>query len=325
MNQRTIINCYKEMQRIRQVEEYIAAIYNNIPRPMHTAVHLYTGQEAVAVGVCSNLKHGDVVFSTHRNHGHYLAMGGNLNKMMAELYGKETGCCRGKGASMHLTDMKNGVAPSSAIVAGNVSIATGFALSEKIKGTDKTSVSFIGDGATEEGSVYESVSFAAIHHLPILYVIENNQYAINTPLSIREPNDDISKKFANIIDVSTCDGNDIEKVFCVSEKCISKVRNDQKPQMIVFDTYRWHGHDGIGDGQTERYRTSEQITQWRERDPLALAEKKYDIKDSLKEGIIKEIEDEIRDAVRFAEDSSFPDKNSLYEDVFVGDSNLCKS
>ena len=153
MDKAKLIECYKKMRRLRFVEEYIASIYNNEPRPMHTAIHLYTGQEAIAVGVCSNLLNNDFIFSTHRNHGHYLAKGGDLKAMMAELYGKSKGCCHGKGASMHLCDMSVGVAPSSAIVAGNVPIATGFAMSQKLKNTNNVSVSFLGDGATEEGAV----------------------------------------------------------------------------------------------------------------------------------------------------------------------------
>ena len=182
------------MKRIRMIEEAIANNYNNDIREMHTPIHLYNGQEAVAVGVCSELRKEDVVFSNHRCHGHYLAKGGDLNKMMAELHNRKTGCCKGHGGSMHLMDKENGVALASAIVAGNVSIATGFAMAEKMKKTTNIAVVFFGDGASEEGSVYESICFAKLMNLPIVFVCENNLYSIATPMEKREPNQDISSK-----------------------------------------------------------------------------------------------------------------------------------
>ena len=204
---------YRSMLRIRMTETAIADNYYNDIREMHTPVHLYDGQEAVAVGVCMQLNMDDVIFSNHRCHGHYLAKGGDLNAMIAELFTKETGCCHGMGGSMHLTDRSAGVAVSSAIVAGNVSIAAGYALAIKQQKKSSLAVVFLGDGASEEGSVYESVCFSKIHKLPILYVCENNGYAISTGWEIREPLSSVSEKFETIVPVRKIDGNNVLEVF----------------------------------------------------------------------------------------------------------------
>lgn len=316
MDRERLLDSYKKMRRIRFVEEYIASIYNDQPRPMHTAIHLYTGEEAIAVGVCNNLKKDDIVFSTHRNHGHYLAKGGNLQTMIAELYGKRMGCCHGKGASMHLCDMGVGVAPSSAIVAGNVSIATGYALSMKLRKSSNIAVSFCGDGATEEGSVYESISFAAVRKLPILFVVENNLYAINTPLDVREPNIDLSKKFENIIETHVGDGNDITVTDEIAKKAVEKIYSGNGPQLVIFDTYRWHGHDGIGDGSNYRFRTSEEIERWKKKDPLIVClnminDSSFSNSITAYESVLSE---EMSEAIAFAEKSDFPSADELYTD-----------
>ncbi len=311
---------YKKMRRIACVEDVIADKYYEKDRKMHTPIHLYNGQEAVAVGVCENLDREDVVFSNHRCHGHYLAKGGNLKKMVAELYSKNTGCCKGKGGSMHLCDMEAGVAPASAIVAGNVSIATGYAMGNKLKGNYNVSCVFFGDGASEEGSVYESICFARLKKLPILFVCENNRYAINTPLEEREPLNTISEKFSNILPVSVLDGNDIEVVTGSAKEAVTEIRNGKGPIFLEYITYRTRAHHNIGDGVNEKIRTQEEWNMWKEKDPVELARKSL-IKHSRKyvrlidlyeEELMKEIEE----AFAFAEESPFPKKEEMWEDIW---------
>lgn len=224
-----VLAMYKSMLKIRMVETAIADNYYNEVREMHTPVHLYDGQEAVAVGVCIQLDKEDVIFSNHRCHGHYLAKGGNLKAMIAELFTKESGCCHGMGGSMHLTDRSAGVAVSSAIVAGNVSVATGYALAMKQQESPNIAVAFLGDGASEEGSVYESICFAQIHKLPILYVCENNLYAISTKLEIREPLPSISAKFKTIMPTKMIDGNNVFEVFEETRHILRQIRCGKGP------------------------------------------------------------------------------------------------
>lgn len=314
-----LLELYESMLRIRCVERAIAERYNVEPRPMHTPVHLYEGQEAVASGVCLCLNDDDVVFSTHRDHGHYIAKGGNVNKMVAELYSKREGCCKGKGGSMHLCDVANGVSVSSAIVAGNVPIATGAALAMKYKKKNSIAVAFMGDGATEEGSVYESICFAKLRHLPILYVIENNRYAINSPLEVRELSESVSEKFRGIIEVEVQDGNDAEVVYNSSERIINKIREDSEPMVIEFMTYRMRGHSNTGDGKS-RFRTQEEIDAWVNRDPIRIMEDRIirilNGNRSKMNSIRNRIESEVSNAFAFAEGSEFPDASELYSDIY---------
>lgn len=320
MRQDIRIDLLTTMLRIRRVEEEIAARYNKPPRPMHTPIHLYEGQEAVASGVCANLLKDDIIFSNHRDHGHYLAKGGDLKKLIAELYCKETGCCRGKGGSMHLCDMENGISVSSAIVAGNIGVATGCALAMKNQGKSSVAVAFMGDGATEEGSVYESLCFAQLYQLPILYVVENNFYAINTPLPVREFSRKVTKKFSGIINADVYDGNDVEVVYSSSQEHLSAIRAGQGPQIVEFLTYRTRAHSNTGDGESH-VRSREEIEEWKKHDPIDLIINRLiheDAANSKKiQTIVSDINNEIMDAFDFAEYSPFPEDKEVFEDVFA--------
>ncbi len=315
LKKETVLGLYRSMLRIRMVETAIADNYYNEVREMHTPIHLYDGQEAVAVGICAQMELNDVVFSNHRCHGHYLAKGGNLCAMIAELFSKEDGCCHGMGGSMHLTDRSAGVAVSSAIVAGNVSIATGYALAMKQKNANFLTVVFLGDGASEEGSVYESICFAQIHKLPILYVCENNLYAISTKFSIREPLSSVSDKFRTILPTKIIDGNNIFEVFSEAEIILNKIRNGCGPFFLECQTYRLRDHHNVGTGIQSGYRTQDEWLEWSERSPLEFAKnfllKKKWITDDEDQQIIADIQKEIDDAFAFARKSAFAHTDNM--------------
>lgn len=314
------IEFYKAMKRIRMVEAAIADNYNNKVREMRTPIHLYDGQEAIAVGVCSNLNKEDFIFSNHRCHGHYLAKGGNLNKMMAELHNKSTGCCKGRGGSMHLMDKENGIALASAIVAGNVSIGTGYALVQKMRQTPNISVVFFGDGASEEGSVYESICFAKLFSIPVIFVCENNLYSIATPYGYREPEEDISSKFKTILPAKKIDGNNVEVVYKEAKILIEKARNGEGPALLECMTYRFRDHHNTGNGVDGRFRTEEEIVKRMQNCPIKqltkiLLEKENVTKEYL-EDINKSIEREIKQAFEYARKSDLPIDDSLYDGMW---------
>lgn len=314
------LKLYQAMKRIRMVEAAIADNYNNEVREMHTPIHLYDGQEAVAVGVCSELNREDTVFSNHRCHGHYLAKGGDLNRMMAELHNRETGCCKGHGGSMHLMDKEHGVALTSAIVAGNVSIGTGYALAEKMKKSSHVSVIFFGDGASEEGSVYESICFAELKKLPVVFVCENNLYSISTPMDRREPNQDISSKFETILPVHKVDGNDVIAVREVAGIAIEAARSGKGPSFLECMTYRFRDHHNVGNGVDGRFRTTEELQDWENNCPIEKLKKEM-----LLEGIVNEkklydieqkIKQEIEEAFLYARSSSCPASSELFDGLW---------
>ncbi len=310
-----LLDLYKDMKRIRMVETAIADNYNNEVREMHTPIHLYDGQEAVAVGICSVLSREDVIFSNHRCHGHYLAKGGDLDKMIAELHNKETGCSKGHGGSMHLIDKENGVALTSAIVSGNVSIGTGYALAEKMKKSNNIAVVFFGDGASEEGSVYESICFAELRKLPVVFVCENNLYSIATPLDRREPNKDISSKFETILPTQKVDGNDVLAVREAAKMAVDAARKGQGPSLLECMTYRLRAHHNIGDGVDGRFRTEQELADWKNDDPIEKLKKKL-LQEKLADekklyDIEQNIEQEIQEAFRYARSSACPEASEL--------------
>lgn len=310
---------YKEMKRIRMVENSIADNYNNKIREMHTPIHLCNGQEAVAVGVCQQLKREDTIFSNHRCHGHYLAKGGDLKKMIAELFTKKTGCCEGKGGSMHLTDRHAGVGPSSAIVAGNVPIATGYAMGLKQQKKDEIVVVFFGDGASEEGAVFESISFAQIHSLPIIYVCENNLYAISTDFEYREPVKQIARKFQTIVETHVINGNDVIEVAEYTKNAIKKIKKEEGPVFIECMTYRYRDHHNVGTG-IDIYRTREEWLAWKQRDPIICLENRLLQNNWISKEEIemcdRKFQKEIDEAFEYAHESPLPTKADLNCDLW---------
>ncbi len=319
MDNSKILDLYRSIRRIRLTEETIADNYYNEVREMHTPIHLCDGEEAIAVGICSNLSSKDMMFSNHRCHGHYLAMGGDLNALIAELHGKITGCCKGKGGSMHLCDLDKGIMLTSAIVAGNVSIATGYALAQKLGQKEGISVVFFGDGASEEGSVYESICFAVKHKIPVLYVCENNRIAISTPFPLREPGENVSCKFSSIIPSTVVDGNDVCEVFDYAKSIIDDIRHGQGPHLIECNTYRLRAHSNIGDGVDNIYRTTEERTIALKNDPCANL-KTVLITEGIKQAVLNNIDSKIRDEIQSAFENArksvLPEPCELYSDVF---------
>lgn len=258
---------YYDMLRIRRVELRIEALYHE--DNMKTPIHLCIGQEAISSGVCAHLRRTDPIFTTYRGHGQYLAKGGDLKRMIAELHCKETGCSRGRGGSMHLIDLAAGHYGSSAIVGGCIPIATGMALAARMKGSNAVTTVFLGDGAVEEGVFYESVNFAVLKRLPILYVLENNQWAVCSPLSSRRRGDVLFHHTpSGELYTAKADGNDVLAVYETTARALETVRASRGPAFIEFETYRLRGHNGAGSDVALGHRTQQEIDEWAARCPV---------------------------------------------------------
>ena len=312
-----LINMYRTMVRIRAFEERVKKEFaaGNIPG----FVHLYSGEEAAAVGACANLRPDDYITSTHRGHGHVIAKGGKTDRMMAELYGKKTGYNKGKGGSMHIADMEIGMLGANGIVGAGVPIAGGAALSAKMRGTDQVAICFLGDGASNTTRFHEGINLASIWNLPVVYVIENNQYAQSTPVHS-------SSKLVNLADRAaaygipgkTVDGNDVLAVYEAVGEAVARARKGEGPTIVECKTYRWHGHY---EGDVQNYRTKEEISKWMKKDPIPRFRRKlvemgvFTEKDADK--IDQEINEQIEKAVKFADESPFPAPEETLEDVYA--------
>jgi len=307
-------NLYSSLLRIRRVEEEIARVYptDKIKSP----VHLSIGQEAVSVGVCTALQPSDTVFGTYRGHALYLAKGGDLRAMIAELYGKVTGCAKGKGGSMHLVDTARGVMGTSAVVATTVPNAVGYAFAQQYSGSDRVVVSFFGDGALEEGVFQESLNFAALKRLPILFVCENNQYAIHSHQSSRQASLDVVKRVRSLgVPASRIEDNDVLEIFDRTVKGLSDIRSGAGPAFLECMTYRWREHVGPSDDFGLGYRSSAEAKVWMETDQIR---RLASLVGAESRAIIEaDIDHEIEQAFCFAESSPFPEPAELYSDVFA--------
>ncbi|MEW5769668.1 MAG: thiamine pyrophosphate-dependent dehydrogenase E1 component subunit alpha [Pseudomonadota bacterium] len=255
------------MLRIRRLEEAIARRYTEWE--MRCPVHLCIGQEAIAVGVCEALRRDDQVFSGHRAHGHYLAKGGAMTPMLAEMYGRATGCCGGIGGSMHLIDRAAGFMGAVPIVAATIPIAVGAAWAAALKGDERVVAVFFGDGAFEEGVVHESIAFAVLHRLPVLFVCENNHYACQTPLGTRRGSAMHAVAAAQGCQVVTGDGNDVDFVAAAAARAAASARVGEGPWFLEFETYRWLEHCGPNDDDGLGYRPAGELAAWQARCPLA--------------------------------------------------------
>lgn len=317
-----LLSLYKAMFRIRICEESLVdAIAQG---KVKTPCHLYSGQEAIAVGVCAALQNADMIFGCHRSHGHYLAKGGDMRRMIAEIYGKKDGCCSGRGGSMHLTAPEKGMMGSVPIVAGTVSLAAGAALASKIRGDDKVTVSFFGDGATGEGVVYESLNFASLNNLPIIFACENNYYSTHMPLGDCRSEDNIFKTSLPFsFTGQRVDGNDVMAVHKAAKKAVEACRKGRGPVFIEFMTYRLRGHVGPDDniqGTHTDIRPKGEIEKWKKKDPIKkferiLLKRGVVSKERLKE-VEEEIESEVFQAHLFATNSPSPDAGELSDNVF---------
>ena len=255
------------MVRIRTVEEKIADKYPE--GEMRCPVHLSIGQEAVAVGVCTALKVSDCVLGNHRSHAHYLAKGGDLYKMLAEIYGRADGCSRGRGGSMYLVDLQVNFLGSVPIVASSIPVATGVAWAEKLKHTGLTTAVFFGEAALEEGVTHEALNFAALNKLPIIYVCENNLYSVYTHLKFRQPPRSISNLVKGYgVTVFTGDGNDVINVYETAKQAVEKIEKGEGPVFIELATYRWREHCGPNFDNNIGYRTEAEFQKWKKTDPI---------------------------------------------------------
>ncbi len=304
---------YRALYRIRRVEEEIARVYpqDKIKSP----VHLSIGQEAISVAVCEALTLDDVVFGTYRGHALYLAKGGDLRQMIAELYGKSTGCAQGKGGSMHLIDTDAGVMGTSAVVGTTIANSVGYAYAMKYRGSDTVVASFFGDGATEEGVFHESLNFAALKRLPVLFVCENNSYAIHTHQLRRQALANIAERARSYgIPSQRIDDGDVLGLYEQVAQVVADLRSGHGgPYLFECKTYRWKEHVGPGEDWHLGYRMPQEAEAWRENDPLARLAARLD--DDCRRQIEGEVDCEIEVAFAFAELSPEPKVESLYTDV----------
>jgi len=312
-----LIQMYRTMLQIRHFEDKVYYLF--LQGIMPGTIHLYQGQEAVAVGVCAALRKDDVTTSTHRPHGHSIAKGVCIRSMMAELFAKTTGCCRGKGGSMHMGDMDVGAIPAIAIVGAGIPIATGAALAFKMTKSDRVAACFSGDGASNEGAFHEGINMAAIWDLPVIFVCENNLYGASTHVSKVMKIKNISERSTSYgIPGFTIDGNDVIEVYAAAHKAARKARAGKGPTLIECRTYRQGGHsrrDGCA------YRPEGEKEEWAQRDPILLM-KQYLIREGIateetSDQLEAEIEQEIDEAIRFAQSSPDPEPKAALEDVYA--------
>jgi acetoin:2,6-dichlorophenolindophenol oxidoreductase subunit alpha len=308
------LSLYRGMLRIRKVQLRIESLYPL--DEMKTPVHLCIGQEAVAVGVCHHLRKDDYISSNHRGHGHYLAKGGDLKRLIAELYCRETGCSKGRGGSMHLVETSVGHMGSSSIVGGGIPIGTGLGLAIQMKREDRVSVVFFGDGAADEGVLYESINFAMLKRLPVIFVYENNQFSVCSRVAARQAGEVIFHKTSpDLMQSAKVDGNSVMDVYEAAGRAIERARAGKGPSFIECVTYRMRGHAGAGSDARLGYRTEEEIAQWEARCPVNSFRRQL-----IEEGTAKEtdlsameiaIDRGIDEAFRFAQQSPLPKGDDL--------------
>jgi len=313
------IRLFREMLRIRKVQLKIESLYPL--DEMKTPVHLCIGQEAMAAGVCAHLTREDFISSNHRGHGHYLAKGGDLNRLIAELYCRETGCSKGRGGSMHLVDRSVGHMGSSSIVGGGIPIGTGLGLSIQMQRENRVSVVFFSDGAADEGVLYESVNFAVLKRLPVVYVYENNQFSVCSPVSARQAGQNIFHTIApHLMFTRKVNGNSVLEVYEAAKLAVDRARGGVGPSFIEGQTYRMRGHAGAGSDLHLGYRNAEELAAWEARCPvtflrhLLLAESR--ISEETLAAMERTIDAEIEEAFRFARESPLPRREDLLRHLY---------
>jgi pyruvate dehydrogenase E1 component alpha subunit len=318
-----LLALYRMMITIRYCEEsLVEPILNN---EIKCPCHLYTGQEAIAAGICASLTKDDYVFGTHRSHGHFLAKGGDLNALISEIYGRETGCSRGRGGSMHLIDPENGFLGAAPIVGGTISLAVGAALAAIIRNENRIAVSFFGDGACGEGVLYESLNFASLRKLPVLFVCENNLYSTHMPINECRLDTNISKIADPFcIPAHRIDGNDVLKVFEIGKSSIESCRAGKGPVFIECLTYRYRGHvgpdDNVQGGHTD-IRPASEIEEWLTKDPISRFEQSLLdcglVSQREMVSIKKQIENQVCEAHKMAKSSPLPLSHDLMKYVYA--------
>jgi len=314
-----LLHMYEQMLKIRVFEEHVNELYTTGKMP--GLAHLYIGEEAIAVGVCEALRRDDYITSTHRGHGHCLAKGADVDRMYAELLGKEPGYCKGKGGSMHIADQERGNLGANAIVAGSTGIATGAALSSKMRGTDQVTVCFFGDGALGQGVLYEVMNMAALWRLPVIYVCENNLYTEYTHFSETTAGEISARPKAFGIYTEEVNGQDVRAVYTTTCRLVERARRGEGPAFVVCNTYRYYGHH-VGDVQRTYYRSKAEEEEWKtSRDPLKLLadwlveQQMADV--AVFEEIERRVRTEVATGVQFALDAPFPDPREVDQDVYA--------
>jgi pyruvate dehydrogenase E1 component alpha subunit len=312
----TLLDLYRTMHTIRLFEQRVAREFRTGQIPGF--VHMYIGEEAVAAGVCANLDDDDYVTSTHRGHGHCIAKGCDLRGMMAEIYGREDGLCKGRGGSMHIADFSRGMLGANAIVGGGIALATGAGLASSVRGSGQVAVAFFGDGAANQGVLHESLNLAAIWKLPVVYVCENNGFAESTPAAYATSVRDVaSRASAYGIPGVVADGADVRNVYAAARTAVERARAGEGPTLLEVKTYRFGGHF---EGDPDRYRDDEDRRTTRERDALASLRDELVATGDASEGDLDalqaELEATIADAVEFARASPFPDPSELDRYVY---------
>lgn len=316
MEKELSINMLETMLKIRMFEENITDLFKAGELPGW--LHVYVGEEAVATGVCLNLTKKDYITSTHRGHGHCIAKGANIKNMMAELYGKKTGCCKGRGGSMHISDASVGILGANGIVGGGIPIATGAALGCQYQKEGRIVVSFFGDGASDEGSFHESLNLASVWKLPVIYVCENNLYAETNPCCKHSNINDIADRARSYnIPGVIVDGMDVLDVYGKIKKVANDVRSGSGPVLVEAKTYRYRGHY---EGDPEVYRTKDEISEWKKRDPILKFEEKI-VKDKILtsseiETIKKAVKNEIEEAIEFGRKSPEPLAQEAMDNIY---------
>lgn len=316
------IHFYKELLRIRRVEEILADEYRT--GSMRTPTHFGIGQEAVAVGVCQALEIEDVVYTHHRCHTHYLAKGGNLLGLVAELFGREAGCSRGRGGSVHLTDRSVGFVGSSPILGHSSALAVGSALAFKMDKSPQVAVGFFGEGACDEGSVWESFNYASIHKLPVVFACENNLYATESPMSVRQAEGtDLCERARSFkVRAERLDGNDVHAVYRAAQAAIEACRAGEGPVFLECMTYRWREHVGpLWDYEANRtYRSKEELEAWMEKCPVKRSGESLVAAGTASAGDMKkwreEVDKEVNDAITQARNSPWPEASTLFDNVY---------
>jgi len=310
------LGVYQVMLAIRRFECRVEQLLKE--NRIYGPAHLYIGQEAVAAGVCANLRSDDYIASTHRGHGHLIAKGGKFHPMMAELFARSTGYCKGKGGSMHIADMTRGMLGANGVVGAGISLATGAALAAKVRGTDQVSVCFFGDGASNQGTFLEAINIAATMSLPVIYVCENNGYGVNTKWSTIANHTDIADRAIGLgLPGKVVDGQDVTAVYEAAADAVERARNAEGPTLLECKTYRYRGHCGVwGDP-----RDPAEIAKWQERDPITMFARAL-----MAEGLATEqqlqdmeqaLEEELDAAVEFAESSPAPGIEEATTDVYA--------
>ena len=318
IDKETLRKLYQTMVRIRMFEQRIMELFQQgrLPGFLHVSI----GQEAVPTGVCAHLRPNDYISSTHRGHGDVIAKGASLDRMMAELYGKKTGYCKGKGGSMHIADLELGILGANGIVGAGIPIATGTALAFKMRRTDQVAVCFFGDGGANTGAFHEGLNLASVWNLPVVFVCQNNQYAESTPQRVHQKIKDISvRAMAYDVPSEIVDGMDVLEVYRVAGEAVARARSGGGPTLVECKTYRFYGHY-VGDPGTA-YRRPEEVDQWKQRDPIASFSRRL-LADGLAtqaelKAVDEAVQHELEAAIHFAEASPEPELEDALQDIYA--------